>query len=669
MSDRADNLSQQAPTARLADLQVVQFISDALRAGQRAILVTGRGEASVRVPEAALAAYANTSARILHIGPPLPEPPELQEMIGAAVDIAGSRDIAPIAMAARLLFPEQRQTIILAIDDAHTLSHRSLSYLTLMTELLGPDAPVLQIVLAAEPVLLDTLAQPEYETFRNRLCRPGFEASQTSPAAKDDGEFARLQTRAQWGAAASQTHAQYAQPMAAYRTDHGIVRSAVRAAAWLVAMGGIAAIGYIAFSAFSEDPNLLSALPVPRSFQSLLPGPPGGSRPHNPGDPAQPTLASLHVVPNVARDAKATTEAAPPAGSLAGSEVEPSAPDENCKRDQERLERLRSSPSFEQAERFDNELRCEKVRYQLLELMKTMDPLAPAPAPEVGNGLADAKTTIEAPGAGSLAGSVVEPSAPDEICKRDEERLERLRNAPSLEQAERFDSELRCETLRPQLRGLMASLSPQAPAPAPALGGSNGLVDAKTAIEAPGSGPPAGSGVEPSAPDEICNRDEERLEQLRSRPSSDEAARFDSQLRCEKLRPQLLRLMESLGYEPSTASQSPSVGGMSALGVKAASDCVSDQDRLNRIRAQPSADTAQQFWRDLQCERLRPQVRLLLESLNVGAGPTGACQREAEELNRIRTTPTRREAESFAQNVTCDALKPQAKRLLESLAE
>ena len=269
--------------------------------------------------------------------------------------------------------------------------------------------------------------------------------------------------------------------------------------------------------------------------------------------------------------------------------------------------------------------------------MASLSPQAPAPAPGGSNGLADAKTEIEAPGAGAVAGSEVEPSAPDEICKRDEERLERLRSTPSLEQAERFDSELRCETLRPQLRGLMASLSPQAPAPAP--GGSNGLADAKTEIEAPGAGAVAGSEVEPSAPDEICKRDEERLEQLRSRPSSDEAARFDSQLRCEKLRPQLLRLMESLGYEPSTASQSPSVGGMSALGVKAGSDCVSDQDRLNRIRAQPSADTAQQFWRDLQCERLRPQVRLLLESLNVGAGPAGACRREAEELNRIRTTP------------------------------
>src|SRR5271166_4366265 len=177
------------PIARLAEREVVKFIIDALRAGQRAILVTGRSQVSMRVPEAALAACASASARALHIGPPLPEPPELQEMIGAAVEIAGGREMTPQAMARLLLFADQRQTVILAIDDAHTLSHRSLSYLTLMTELLAPDAPVLQIVLAAEPVLLDMLAQPEYETFRNRLCRPGFEMSQTLPAAKDDRAF------------------------------------------------------------------------------------------------------------------------------------------------------------------------------------------------------------------------------------------------------------------------------------------------------------------------------------------------------------------------------------------------------------------------------------------------------------------------------------------------
>src|SRR5580704_13212242 len=106
MSDRADKPSEQDPIARLAELQVVHFISDALRAGQRAILVTGRGQVSRRipqvsrrVPEAALAACAGASARTLHIGPPLPEPPELQEMIGAAFEIAGGREMTPQAMA------------------------------------------------------------------------------------------------------------------------------------------------------------------------------------------------------------------------------------------------------------------------------------------------------------------------------------------------------------------------------------------------------------------------------------------------------------------------------------------------------------------------------------------------------------------------------------------
>ncbi len=89
---------------------------------------------------------------------------------------------------------------------------------------------------------------------------------------------------------------------------------------------------------------------------------------------------------------------------------------------------------------------------------------------------------------------------------------------------------------------------------------------------------------------------------------------------------------------------------------------------MDRIRAQPSPDTAQQFWQDLQCERLRPQVRLLLESLNIAAEPV-ACKREADELARIRTDPDRGDAESFARAMTCDALKPQAARLLESLAE
>jgi hypothetical protein len=134
-----------------------------------------------------------------------------------------------------------------------------------------------------------------------------------------------------------------------------------------------------------------------------------------------------------------------------------------------------------------------------------------------------------------------------------------------------------------------------------------------------------------------------------------------------------------------------------------AGDCAAQEAALDRLRAEPSEEAARRFWRDLQCERLRPQVRLLMESLNLtpdsppspgdgqrraldapstgndvrgmsatttgAAADSAACRREAEELDRIRANPDRRLAERFARTVTCDALKPQAARLLESFTE
>ena len=375
-------------------------------------------------------------------------------------------------------------------------------------------------------------------------------------------------------------------------------------------------------------------------------------------------------------DEQATSEAARPAANPAGTEVAPQMLGEICRRDEGRLERLRSNPTSEEAARFANELRCEKLRPQLLGLMVSLSSSTPAPAAAgVSNGASpDAKAPSEvallaAPSPATEAAR----STPDESCKRDEERLERLRNSPSSEEAARFAKELACEKLRSQLMGLMVSLGSSTPAPAAAEVSNGASPDAKAPSEvARLAAPSPATEVAPSTPDESCKRDEERLERLRNSPSSEEASRFAGELRCETLRPQLLRLLESLGFAASTsasASQSPSVKGRSAMGLKAASDCASEQDSLNRIRAQPSADTAQQFWRDLQCERLRPQVRLLLESLNLAADPPGACRREAEELNRIRANPNRREAEGFVRDMTCDALKPQAARLLESLIE
>jgi hypothetical protein len=51
-----------------------------------------------------------------------------------------------------------------------------------------------------------------------------------------------------------------------------------------------------------------------------------------------------------------------------------------------------------------------------------------------------------------------------------------------------------------------------------------------------------------------------------------------------------------------------------------------------------------------------------------GADPV-ACRKETAELNRIRATPDLNDAKRFASVVTCDALKPQAARLLQSLTE
>jgi hypothetical protein len=164
--------------------------------------------------------------------------------------------------------------------------------------------------------------------------------------------------------------------------------------------------------------------------------------------------------------------------------------------------------------------------------------------------------------------------------------------------------------------------------------------------------------------------------------------------------------MESLGFAmPAPTPQAPVTSPPSAQTTvaerKPATDCASEQAALDRLRAEPSIDEAQAFWRGLQCERLRPQARMLMESLDIvveepsphpvlGVASTApspkandiravvapgdsvaadpaACDREKQELDRLRANPDRRDAERFARAMTCAALKPQAARLLDSL--
>jgi hypothetical protein len=285
------------------------------------------------------------------------------------------------------------------------------------------------------------------------------------------------------------------------------------------------------------------------------------------------------------------------------------------------------------------------------------------------------------------AGTQLAALAPDEICQRDRERLERLRSNPSSDEATRFANELGCEKLRPQVLTLIESL---APTPAAADVSTAAPPDTQAVNEAarPAS-PVAGADVASLTSDEACKRDGDRLARLRASPSGEQAQRFASELSCEALRPQLQRLMEGLGFvapaPPGPANSSLPSSSLLTEG------CVSERAALDRLRKEPSAEAAGLFWRDLQCEGLRPQVRLLMESLNVTPEPLGSvaegrhgassdaraangadpviCRRETAELNRIRATPDLVGAKRFASAVTCDALKPQAARLLDSLRE
>ena len=314
------------------------------------------------------------------------------------------------------------------------------------------------------------------------------------------------------------------------------------------------------------------------------------------------------------------------------------------------------------------------ARAEVEKLLHAEKTPAPAIAEVSHSASPDGQATSEAARpAAPPPGTEAAPLMLYEICKRDEERVDRLRSNPSSEGAARFANELSCEKLRPQLLTLIEDLGRSAPA-ADAIAVANGEgTDTRATNEAePSATPSADPPVTAAAPDDVCKRDEERLERLRSNPSSEEAARFANELSCEKLRPQISRLAESLGFvapTPISAAEERLARGSLAQGQKAEGDCAAERDRLDRLRAQPSVDTAQQLWRDLRCERLRPQVRLLLESLNVAADPSGACRRETEELSRIRTNPNRRDAEGFARDMTCEALRPQAARLLESLTE
>jgi uncharacterized caspase-like protein len=138
--------------------------------------------------------------------------------------------------------------------------------------------------------------------------------------------------------------------------------------------------------------------------------------------------------------------------------------------------------------------------------------------------------------------------------------------------------------------------------------------------------------VEPG-PEQSCASDEKRLVRLRANPARDEVVRFARELHCAALRPQVNRLLESLGGEPAALAPVPappavrepapqpppavSEGRDSKTGREPdpRQACVRDEERLAQLRANPVRDAVARFARELTCEDLRPQVQRLLESV------------------------------------------------------
>jgi hypothetical protein len=149
----------------------------------------------------------------------------------------------------------------------------------------------------------------------------------------------------------------------------------------------------------------------------------------------------------------------------------------------------------------------------------------------------------------------------DEICKRDAAQLAHLRINQERDEVTRFERELGCEKLRPQVIRLRESAAqgPSAPDAAGQTTGRSAPPIDPTGPKAAAGDPGRDHGAEPPeqpqsteskttavSQDEICKRDAAQLAHLRINQERDEVIRFERELGCERLRPQVIRLRESV---------------------------------------------------------------------------------------------------------------------------
>jgi hypothetical protein len=88
-------------------------------------------------------------------------------------------------------------------------------------------------------------------------------------------------------------------------------------------------------------------------------------------------------------------------------------------------------------------------------------------------------------------------------------------------------------------------------------------------------------------------------------------------MQCRELRPQLARIMESLGLSPGARAAADPAPAPPKVDIKTATqdNCDSEADQLARLRAAPELKAVKTFLAGLTCARLKPQATRLMESL------------------------------------------------------
>jgi hypothetical protein len=237
-----------------------------------------------------------------------------------------------------------------------------------------------------------------------------------------------------------------------------------------------------------------------------------------------------------------------------------------CKQDEQRLARLQAHPSLDESLRFLSEIQCMQLRPQLQTLIDQLS----NPSRSTASSGPDRAASSAPPASGAAPAPVATLAASDEACKHDEDRRAELWANPSVDAAVRFDRELKCPRLQPQLPAILMQLSqaarpnPNAPAP-----------DVTPAVESvpPTRAPPAEATS--AASDDACKRDEHRLTKLQANPSVDEAIRLSSELNCARLQPQLLAILDNLSHAPRSAAAQAADGALPdapAAGANSASE-------------------------------------------------------------------------------------------------